>query len=160
MAEANKTLTCTQQILFNAVCTGYGWVQQRFRADWRGDPFFSGGASKWDSHGAGAEETAFGIYGSSHSRGWLGVGGQVRWCCWLHWTAYQDSCGIRYDVTKLRDKTAITVTKFKQSSECILGDLQGTYLPLLSWLPFLIFFSITSFTHENQTVPARFGSLR
>lgn len=42
--------------------------------------------------------------------------------------------GIGYDVTKLCDKSAVTVAKFKQASGSILGDLQGTYQFLLDGL--------------------------
>ena len=38
---------------------------------------------------------------------------------------------IGYDVTKLCDKSAVTVSKFKQASGSILDDLQGTYQFLL-----------------------------
>ena len=41
---------------------------------------------------------------------------------------------IGYDVTKLCDKSAVTVTKFKQASGIILDDLQGTYQFLLDGL--------------------------
>ena len=41
---------------------------------------------------------------------------------------------IGYDVTKLCDKSAVTVAKFKQASGSILGDLQGTYQFLLDGL--------------------------
>ena len=42
--------------------------------------------------------------------------------------------GIGYDITKLCDKSAVTVAKFKQASGSILGDLQGTYQFLLDAL--------------------------
>ena len=38
---------------------------------------------------------------------------------------------IRYNVTKLCNKSAVTVSKLKQASGSILGDLQGTYQFLL-----------------------------
>ena len=41
---------------------------------------------------------------------------------------------IGYDVTKLCDKSAVTVSKFKQASGSILDDLQGTYQFLLDGL--------------------------
>ena len=41
---------------------------------------------------------------------------------------------IGYNVTKLCDKSAVTVAKFKQASSSILGDLQGTYEFLLDGL--------------------------
>lgn len=41
---------------------------------------------------------------------------------------------IGYDVTKLCDKSAVTVAKFKQASGSILEDLQGTYQFLLDGL--------------------------
>ena len=41
---------------------------------------------------------------------------------------------IGYDVTKLCDKSAVTVSKFKQASGSIIGDLQGTYQFLLDGL--------------------------
>ena len=41
---------------------------------------------------------------------------------------------IGYDVTKLCDKSAVTVAKFKQASGSILGDLQGTYQFLIDGL--------------------------
>ena len=41
---------------------------------------------------------------------------------------------IGYDVTKLCDKSAVTVSKFKQASASIIGDLQGTYQFLLDGL--------------------------
>ena len=41
---------------------------------------------------------------------------------------------IGVDVTKLCDKSAVTVSKFKQASGSILGDLQGTYQFLLDGL--------------------------
>ena len=43
-------------------------------------------------------------------------------------------CEIGVDVTKLCDKSAVTVLKFKQASGSILGDLQGTYQFLLDGL--------------------------
>ena len=41
---------------------------------------------------------------------------------------------IGYNVTKLCDKSAVTVSKFKQASGSIIGDLQGTYQFLLDGL--------------------------
>ena len=41
---------------------------------------------------------------------------------------------IGYDVTKLWDKSAVTVLKFKQASEKILDDLRVTYQFLLAGL--------------------------
>jgi hypothetical protein len=51
---------------------------------------------------------------------------------------------IGYDVTKLCDKSAVTVSKFKHASTSILADLQGTYQFLLDHLEDIALETLTS----------------
>ena len=51
---------------------------------------------------------------------------------------------IGYDVTKLCDKSAITVSRFKQASGSILDDLQGTYQFLLGGMEDIAVVTLTS----------------
>ena len=53
---------------------------------------------------------------------------------------------IGYDVTKLCDKSAVTVSKFKHASTSILADLQGTYEFLLDQLEDIALETLTSIT--------------
>ena len=61
---------------------------------------------------------------------------------------------IGYDVTKLCDKSAVTVAKFKQASGSILGDLQGTYQFLLDGLEEMALTTLTGITDVAKDMAA------
>lgn len=61
---------------------------------------------------------------------------------------------IGYNVTKLCDKSAVTVTKFKQASGSILEDLQGTYQFLLDGFEKMALVTLQSVTEVAKDMVA------